>query len=224
VSRERHESQANRFQRMLDPGALHTHDGRTTTVGRARPPQRAREPLDHAVQAAPPRLGTQAEARKVPQDQGAASVSQGHGQRLEQRPRAVVSVAQEGQDAQDTPDQLVAPAPAWGPPRPRAERDVRPQTIRTVRPRRLANALTAFMAGLVGTRTMQVRLDGLVHILLERRGARRVTGSQRISGIPTTGLSAAYQRLLTAVVDGLCAMDWRAPGKPMPVRLTGRSP
>ena len=40
----------------------------------------------------------------------------------------------------------------------------------------------------------------------------------------TTGLSVAYQRLLTAVVDGLGAMDLRDQGKPIHVRLKGLSP
>ena len=69
---------------------------------------------------------------------------------------------------------------------------------------------------------MKVSLDCILHILFERSGARMVTGSQTIYWMNTTGLSAAYQRLLTAVVDGLCAMDLRAQGKPIHVRLKGR--
>ena len=85
----------------------------------------------------------------------------------------------------------------------------------TVRTLLLENALTSCMAVLVGTLTMKVRLDCILHILFERSGARMVTGSQTISWMNTTGLSAAYQRLLTAVVDGLGAMDLRAQGKPI---------
>ncbi len=94
----------------------------------------------------------------------------------------------------------------------------------TVRTLLLENALTSCMAVLVGTLTMKVRLDCILHILFERSGARMVTGSQTISWMNTTGLSAAYQRLLTAVVDGLGAMDLRAQGKPIHVRLKGLSP
>jgi len=42
--------------------------------------------------------------------------------------------------------------------------------------------------------------------------------------VNTTGLSIAYQRLLMAVVDGLCAMDLRYQGKPIHVRLKALSP
>ena len=63
-----------------------------------------------------------------------------------------------------------------------------------------------------------------LHMLFERSGARREMDSQMIYWIHTTGLSAAYQRLLTAVVNGLCAMDLREQGKPIRVRLKGLSP
>jgi len=224
VYRERNERQENSFKRMIDHGALNTNYGRKKIVGPDRHQQRAREKLDQAVQAAQQRLGTKAEALKVQQDKVAESVSKGHGKRLAQRQRALGALAQERQDAQDTHDQLVAQAQALGPPRQRADRDFRKQTIMTVRTLLLENALTSFMAVLVGTLTMKVSLDCILHILFERSGARMVTDSQMIYWINTTGLSAAYQRLLTAVVDGLCAMDLREQGKPIHVRLKGLSP
>ena len=224
VYRERNERQENSFKRMIDHGALNTNYGRKKIVGPDRHQQRAREQLDQAVQAAQQRLGTKAEALKVQQDQVAESVSKGHGKRLAQRQRALGALAQERQDAQDTHDQLVAQAQALGPPRQRADRDFRQQTIMTVRTLLLENALTSFMAVLVGTLTMKVSLDCILHILFERSGARMGTDSQMIYGINTTGLSAAYQRLLTAVVDGLGAMDLRKQGKPIHVRLKGLSP
>ena len=88
----------------------------------------------------------------------------------------------------------------------------------------LENSLTAFMAMLVGTLTMQVSLHGLLHIFFARSGARLETDAHIIYWINTTGLSMAYQRLLTAVVDGLCAMDLRDQGKPIRVRLKDLSP
>ena len=136
-----------------------------------------------AVQAAQQRLGTKAEALKVQQDKVAESVSKGHGKRLAQRQRALVSLAQERQDAQDTHDQRVAQAQALGSPRQRADRDFRKQTIMTVRTLLLENALTSFMAVLVGTLTVKVSLDCILHILFERSGARMVTGSQTTIGL-----------------------------------------
>jgi hypothetical protein len=224
VYRERNEIQENSFKRMIDHGALNINDGRKTIVGPDRHQQRAREQLDQSRMAAQRRLDKKAEAVKTKQDQVTESKSQGHGTRLEQRQRALAVLAKELKDAQHKQDTLAEQAQALGPPRERADRDFRKQTIMTVRTLLLENALTSFMAVLVGTLTMQVSLDCLLHILFARSGARMETDSQLIYWINTTGLSAAYQRLLTAVVDGLCAMDLRDQGKPIRVRLKGLSP
>ena len=50
------------------------------------------------------------------------------------------------------------------------------------------------------------------------------TDSQVIYWVNTTGLSVAYQRLLTKVVDGLGTMDLLHQGKPLYVRLKALSP
>jgi hypothetical protein len=106
-------------------------------------------------------------------------------------------------------DHLAAQRSALGPPRQRADRDFRPQTIMTVRTRLLANALMSFMAALRGHLSRQGSLECRLQILLERRGARMETASQVLYWRNPTGLSVPYQRLLTAVVDGLCTMDLR---------------
>jgi hypothetical protein len=224
VYRERNEIQENGFKRMIDHGALNINYGRKTIVGPDRHQQRAREQLDQSRMAAQRRLDKKAEAVKTKQDQVTESKSQGHGTRLEQRQRALAVLAKEWKDAQHKQDTLAEQAQALGPPRERADRDFRKQTIMTVRTLLLENALTSFMAVLVGTLTVQVSLDCLLHILFARSGARMETDSQLIYWINTTGLSAAYQRLLTAVVDGLCAMDLRDQGKPIRVRLKDLSP
>ena len=64
----------------------------------------------------------------------------------------------------------------------------------------------------------------LLKILFERSGARMETDCHVVYWVNTAGLSASYQRLLTAVVDGLSAMDLREQGKPIQVRLKGLSP
>jgi hypothetical protein len=224
VYRERSEMQEHSFKRMLDHGALNTNYGRKKISGPDRHQQREQEKRDQALVAAQKRLEKKAEEVRAQQAKVVEAEHKGHGKRLEQRQRAVAVVAKERKDAQAQHTKLAAPAAALGPPRERADRDFRKQTIMTIRTLLLENALTSFMAVLVGLLPMQVSLDGLLHILFERSGARMETDSQMISWINTTGLSAAYQRLLTAVVDGLCAMDLRAQGKPMRVRLKGLSP
>ena len=224
VYRERNERQENGFKRMIDHGALEINAGRNTIVGPDRHQQRAREQRDQSLVAAQQRLAKPAEALKTHQDKGAESEHTGQGTRLAQRQRALAVAEKARKDAQDHHETRAAHASALGPPRERADRDFRTQTIMTFRTRLLENALTSCMAGLVGTLTMQVSLDCLVHLLFARSGARMETDSHIISWMNTTGLSVAYQRLLTAVVDGLGAMDLRDQGKPIRVRLKGLSP
>ena len=66
-----------------------------------------------------------------------------------------------------------------GLPRERADRDFRKQTIMTVRTLLLENALTSFIAVLLGHLNLKVSLDCLLRILFERSGARR----SRIQGL-----------------------------------------
>ena len=75
------------------------------------------------------------------------------------------------------------------------------------------------MAVLVGCLKTQVSLDCLLRILFARSGARMETDSHVISWVNPMGLSVSYQRLLTEVVDGLCAMDLKCQGKPIRVHL-----
>src|SRR5262244_3043888 len=224
VYRERSEIQENSFKRMIDHGALNTNYGRKKIIGPDRHQQREQEKRGQALVAAQKRLEKKAEEVRAQQAKVVESEHKGHGKRLEQRQRALAVLEKESKDAQAQHTKLAAHASALGPPRERADRDFRKQTIMTIRTLLLENALTSFMAVLVGTLTMQVSLDCLLPLLFARSGARMETDSQMIYWISTTGVSAAYQRLLTAVVDGLCAMDWRDQGKPIRVRLKGLSP
>ena len=70
----------------------------------------------------------------------------------------------------------------------------------------------------------KVSVDCLLRILFERSGARMETASQVVYWVNTAGLSVAYQRLLTEVVAGLCAMDLQEQGKLIRVRLKDLPP
>ncbi len=58
----------------------------------------------------------------------------------------MVRVEKEWKDAQNQRDQFAEQASALGPPRERADRDFRKQTLMTVRTLLLENALLSFMA------------------------------------------------------------------------------
>jgi hypothetical protein len=221
---ERNEIQEHSFKRMIDHGALNINYGRKKITGPDRHQQRVREQVERSLEAAQKRVNKKAEGLKAQQDKVGESESKGHGKRLEQRQRALVVVEKELKDAQHTHAQLTEQAVAIGPPRERADRDFRKQTIMTVRTLLLENALMAFMAVLCGRLQTKVSLDCLLRILFERSGSRMATASQVVYWVNTAGLSLPYRRLLTEVVEGLCAMDLREQGKPIRVCLKNMPP
>lgn len=80
------------------------------------------------------------------------------------------------------------------------------------------------MLALLGLLQTQVRLEMILHLFFERSGARMETNSQVVYGVNTAGLSVPYRRVLTEIVNGLCALDVRDQGKPIGVRLKDLSP
>jgi hypothetical protein len=136
----------------------------------------------------------------------AEAEAQGHGKRLAQRQRAVAGVAKAVQDAQPTHAQRAEPAQALGLPRARAEREVRKQTLLTVRTLWLENALRAFLDGLLEPLPTKVRWEMSLPLLLARGGARMATNSQVVYWGNTAGLSVPYRRILTEGVEGLCVL------------------
>ena len=224
VSLERNEIQEHSFKRLMDHGALTTNYGRKKITGPDRHQQRMREQVEKALETAQKRVHKKAEGLKAQQDKVGESESKGHGKRLEQRQRALVVVEKELKDAQHTHAQRTEQAVAIGPPRERADRDFRKQTIMTVRTLLLENALRAFMMVLCGRLQTKVSLDCILRILFERSGSRIATASQVVYWVNTAGVSLPYRRLLSEVVDGLCAMELQDQGKPIRVRLKDMPP
>ena len=224
VYRERTEIQENSFKRMIDHGALDINYGRKKVVGPDRHQQRKREQLEASVETAQQRVAKKVDALHEQQAKVEESKANGHGKRLEQRQQALERVEQELEDVQHHHTHLSAQIDALGPPKERADRDFRKQTIMTCRTLLLENALVAFMAVLLSHLQSQVSLACILHVLFERSGSRVETSSEIVYGVNTVGLSLPYRRLLEAIVDGLCAMDLRAQGKPIRVCLKEAPP
>ena len=222
--RERTERQENSFKRMIDHGALETNYGRKKIVGPDRHQQRKREDLEASVETAQQRVANKVEALQAQQAKVTESKAQGHGKRLEQRQQARLRVEQALEEAQHQQAKWVGQVAALGAPKERADRDFRKQTIMTCRTLLLENALTAFMAALLGNLHSKVSVACVLHMLLERSGASLETASEIVYWVNTTGLSLPYRRLLEEVVDGLGAMDLRAQGKSIRVGLKDMPP
>ena len=224
VYRERNAIQELSFKGMHAHGALDINYGRKKVVGPDRHQQRKREKLEQALQAAQQRVEKKSAALKAQQDKVAESACKGHGTRLEQRTRALVVMDKELKDAQNHHATLTEQATAIGPAQERADRDFRKQTIMTVRTLLLENALMAFMVALCAHLPNKVSPDCILRILFERSGARIETVSQVVYWVNTAGVSLSYRRLLTEVVEGLCAMELREQGKPIRVYLKDMPP
>ena len=222
--RERTERQENSFKRMIDHGALETNYGRKKIAGPDRHQQRKREDFEASLATAQRRVANKVEALQAQQAKVTESKSKGHGTRLEQRQQARLRGEQELEEAQHHQATWVPQVAALGAPKERADRDFRKQTIMTCRTLLLENALTAFMAALLGNLQSKVSLACVLHMLLERSGAYLETASEIVYWVNTTGLSLPYRRLLEEVVDGLGAMDLRAQGKPIRVGLKDLPP
>jgi hypothetical protein len=219
VYRERNEMQEHSFKGMIDHGGLDINDGRETIRGPDRHHQRKQEQLAQSLETAHKWVDKKAEAVKAQQDKGAESESKGHGKRLAQRKRHVVTLEQELKDAKAQHARRSAQASALGPTGQRADRDFRKQTIMTMRTLWLENMLRAFMVALLATRQTKVSLPQVFHLLFERSGSRMKTPSQVVYWVNTAGLSLPNRRLLREIVEGLCAMDLQDQGKPIHVRL-----
>jgi hypothetical protein len=224
VYRERTEIQENSFKRMIAHGALDINYGRKKIVGPDRHQQRKREALEASLQTAQQGVTKRVEALDEQRAKVKESEAKGHGRRLEQRQHALGRVEQELKDAQHHQAHLEAQVEALGPPKERADRDFRKQTIMTCRTLLLENALMAFMAALLAQLQSEVSLECVLSILFERSGARLETASKIVYWVNTTGLSRPYRRLLEEVVDGLCAMNLRHQGKPIRVGLKDMPP
>ena len=169
-------------------------------------------------------MDKKAEAVQAPQDKVAESPSPGHGNRLEQRKRHLVTLEHERKDAKAKHARRSEQASALGPTGQRADRDFRKQTSMTIRTLWLENMLRAFMVALLATLQTKVSLQQVLHLLFERSGSRMKTPSQVVYWVNTAGLSLPNRRLLHEIVEGRCAMDLQDQGKPIHVRLKDMPP
>jgi hypothetical protein len=224
VYRERNEIQEHSFKRMIDHGGLDINYGRKTILGPDRHHQRQAKQLAQSLETAHKRVDKKAEAVKAQQEKVAESTSQEHGKRLEQRKRHLVTLEQEFKDAKAKQTTCSEQVAALGPAGQRADRDFRKQTIMTIRTLLLENTLRAFLVALLATLQTKVSLEQVLRLLFERSGARMETLSQVVYWVNTAGLSLPNRRLLSEIVEGLCAMDLQDQGKPIHVRLKDMPP
>ena len=224
VYRARNEIQEHRFKDMIDHGALEINYGRQKILGADRHHQRKQVHLDQSLETAHKRVDKKAEALKAQQDKVAESEAKGHGKRLEQRTRTVLTLEQACKEAKAQQAQCSEHASTLGPAGQRADRDFRKQTIMTIRTLLLEDLLRAFMGALAATQHTKVSLQQVLSLLFERSGSRMETPSQVLYWVNSAGLSLSNRRLLSEVAQGFCAMGLQEKGKPVYVRLKDMPP
>ncbi len=224
VYRARNDLQENRFKRMIEHGALNTNYGRKRCIGPDRHQQRKKDALDQTLQSHAQKQNKKAALIEQQQRKVSESQAKAHGKRLEQRQRTLHRLEQEQHDLQETQQQLSAQIEALGPPRERADRDFRKQSIMTFRTLLLENTLDTFLAAVAALLTPTVSLEMLLSLLFERSGGRMDTPSEVLYWLNTEGLSLANRHLLAQLVEAVCAMELRSEGKPIRVQLKDRPP
>jgi len=194
---------------MIEPGALAINAGRKTMVGPDRQHQRAEATVRGSLAAAHSRVEQKSRALEAKREQVAESEAKGHGTRLAQRQRAAAAWAQDLSEAEQHEARWHEQARGLKAPKTRADRDVRQQTIMTIRPLFLENRLRAFMAVLLAVLPEKGSGEQGWKRLCERSGPRIERGQEGMYWVNAAGWSRSNRRLLGTMVAGLR----RFPGK-----------
>jgi len=222
--RARTELQENAFKRMIEHGALDINAGRKTILGPDRHQQRAEAKVRDSLDSVSHRVAKKSLELEAKRELVAESEAKGHVKRLEQRQHAVVVLEEELGEAKQREAQLQEQADAFEAPKERADRDVRKQTIMTIRTLFLENLLQSFMAVLVSVLPKKVSLEKVLKLLFERSGSRIERDKIITYWINATGLSLGNRRVLDEIVEGLNAMGLVEGGKPVCVSLKNLPP
>lgn len=224
IYRARTELQENAFKRMIEHGALDINAGRKTILGPDRHQQRAAAKVRDSLESVSHRVAKKSLELEAKRELVAESEAKGHVKRLEQRQHAAVVLEEELSEAKQREAQLQEQADAFEAPKERADRDVRKQTIMTIRTLFLENLLQSFMAVLLSVLPKKVSLEKVLKLLFERSGSRIERDKIITYWINATGLSLGNRRVLDEIVEGLNAMGLVEGGKPVCVYLKNLPP
>lgn len=219
VYRARTELQENAFKRMIEHGALDINVGRKTILGPDRHQQRAEVKVRDALESANLKVVKKSLELEAKRELVAESASKGHVKRLEQRECAAVVLEEKLSEAKKREAQLQEQVDHFEAPKERADRDMRKQTMMTIRTLFLENLLQGFMSMLLSVLPNKVSLEKVLKLLFERSGSRIERDKIITYSINTTGLSLGNRRVLDEIVEGLNVMGLVEGGKPVHICL-----
>jgi hypothetical protein len=148
-------------------------------------------------------------------EQVSQSQARGHGKRLEQRQQAATELEDKLVEVQQHEAHLQEQVDGFEAPKERSDRDMRKQTIMTIRTLFLENLLQAFMTRLLSVLPEKVSLEQVLKLLFKRSGSRIERDQTVMYWINATGLSQGNRRILGEIVAGLNAMGLVEQGKPV---------
>jgi hypothetical protein len=215
IYRARTELQENALKRMIDHGALDINVGRKTILGPDRHQQRAEAQVREALEAARRRVAKKTLELEAKREQVSQSQARGHGKRLEQRQQAAAELEDKLVEVQQHEAHLQEQVDGFEAPKERSDRDMRKQTIMTIRTLFLENLLQAFMTILLSVLPEKVSLEQVLKLLFKRSGSRIERDQAVMYWINATGLSQGNRRILGEIVAGLNAMGLVEQGKPV---------
>ena len=224
IYRARTELQENAFKRMIEHGALDINAGRKTIIGPDRHQQRAEAKVRDSLESVSRRVAKKSLELEAKRELVLASEAKGHVKRLEQRQHATAQLEDELGEVKQHEAQLQERVDGFEAPKERADRDVRKQTIMTIRTLFLENLLQDFMAVLLSVLPKKVSLEKVLKLLFERSGSRIEREQMVMYWINATGLSLGNRRVLDEIVEGLNAMGLVEGGKPVCVDLKDLPP
>jgi predicted RNase H-like nuclease (RuvC/YqgF family) len=159
--------------------------------------------VKEALEAAQHRVEKRRVELEAKREQVAQSQAQGHGKRLKQRQRAATELEDKLREAQQRQADLQERVDSFEAPKERSDRDMRKQTIMTIRTLFLENLLQAFMTMLLSVLPKPVSLEQVLRLLFERSGSRIERDKTVMYWINATGLSRGNRRILDEIVEGL---------------------
>jgi hypothetical protein len=224
IYRARTELQENAFKRMIEHGALDINAGRKTIIGPDRHQQRAEAKVRDSLESASRRVAKKSLELEAKHELVLESEAKGHVKRLEQRQHAAAQLQGELGEVKQRESQLQEQVDKFEAPKDRADRDVRKQTIMTIRTLFLENLLQDFMAVLLSMLSKKVSLEKVLKLLFERSGSRIERDQMVTYWVNATGLSLGNRRVLDEIVEGLNAMGLAEGGKPVCVDLKDLPP
>lgn len=224
IYRARTELQENAFKRMIEHGALDINAGRKTIIGPDRHQQRAEAKVRDSLESASRRVAKKSLELEAKHELVLESEAKGHVKRLEQRQYAAAQLQGELGEVKQRESQLQEQVDKFEAPKDRADRDVRKQTIMTIRTLFLENLLQDFMAVLLSMLSKKVSLEKVLKLLFERSGSRIERDQMVTYWVNATGLSLGNRRVLDEIVEGLNAMGLVEGGKPVCVDLKDLPP